>query len=342
MKFFLTKRFFFHFLLLSFALTLSIDVWLQYARHISLCTTASCEVVGEYVRFGELMLIKAGAIFFWVLWLLVFFAGRYDNAWLWGLVTLVLMGALAFDGGLLGFQFVGLREHCQLCMGVGIALFVLVAFFAWIRRSWLILLLGIAVWCGGFAANSVLLFPTDPPALRETSFLTWPDSRNATSTTRVPKYHLFFSLHCGHCSKVIANLAVNTTDQVDWSFHIMDETDEDLKRLAHILASEKTATNPFLEILHWESEEKVPDIAIPETLRPVIDLAKTYFSANGFRGVPTLIVDERPGVRITLAGATNITLYLRQKGILKQLIRFGGSAPKEEEDPLPAEVTEVR
>jgi len=342
LKSFSNKLNFLQFFLILFALTLSIDVWLQYAHHSSLCLTTACQVVGGYVRFGELMLIKAGAIFFWVLWLLVFFAGRYDKKWLWGLISLVLMGALAFDGGLLGFQFMGLQEHCQLCIGVGLALLILVVLFAWIRKSLLIFLLGIAVWCGGFAANSVLIFPTDLPVLQKTAFLSWPRERESAPAKYVPRYHLFFSLSCGHCSRVIANLAVNTTDQVDWTFHIMDHRDADLQRLAHILASNQTSANPFLEILHWESEEKVPPIAIPDSLKDTIELAKTYFTRSGFRGVPTLIVDERPGVRVILAGANNITLYLHQKGLLQQVIRFSGSVHKEEEDPLPPDVTETK
>ncbi|WP_462324404.1 hypothetical protein [Desulfoplanes sp.] len=329
------------FLLLTilFALTLTTDVYLQTTRHASLCITTSCQVVGEYVRFGELMLVKAGAIFFWVLWLLVFFAGRYDKKWLWGLVTLILMGALAFDGGLLGFQFMVLREHCQLCIGVGAALFVLTVLFAWVRRSWLVLLLGLSVWTGGFAANSILVFSTELPPLSETAFLTWPDSRNGTSERLIPRYHLFFSLHCGHCSKVIANLAVNKADQADWTFHIMDSRDEDLERLSQILSANMTAENPFLEILHWESEETVPPIAIPDALREDIDKATTYFSSSGFRGVPLLIVDERPGVRIILSGASRIVGYLRQQGVIKHMINFGAQQLGEE-DPLPAEALE--
>jgi hypothetical protein len=326
------------FVILS-ALTLSVDVYLQATRHTSLCMTTSCQVVGEYVRFGELMLVKAGAIFFWVLWLLVFFAGRYDKKWLWGLITLVIMGALAFDGGLLGFQFVGLREHCQLCIGVGAALFVLVGLFAWVRKSWLILLLGLSVWTGGFAANSILKFSTELPALSETAFLSWPDARTGVSERLIPRYHFFFSLHCGHCSTVIANLAVNKTDQADWSFHIMDSRDEDLMRLSHILSANTTVENPFLQILRWESEETVPKIAIPDSLRGDVEQAQTYFSRSGFRGVPMLIVDERPGVRVILSGASRIVGYLREHGVLKQLIDFK-TFRKMEEDPLPTEVLE--
>jgi hypothetical protein len=325
--------------LCGFALTLTLDVYLQATRHEGLCSTASCQVVGEYVRFGELMLVKAGAIFFWILWLLVFFAGRYDRKWLWGVVTLILMGALAFDGGLLGFQFMGLGERCQLCMGVGAALFVVAALFAWVRKSWLMLLLGLAVWCGGFAANSVLRFTSPLPPLSETAFLTWPESRSGGTSNHIPRYHLFFSLHCGHCSKVIANLAVNRTDQADWTFHVMDGQEEDLLRLSHILSAKMTSENPFLEILHWESEEQVPDIAVPKSLREDVDQATIYFSRSRFSGVPMLIADERPGVRLVLSGANSILAYLHQEGIIRNVIHFG--APRDEEDdPLPAEALE--
>jgi len=35
-------------------------------------------------------------------------------------------------------------------------------------------------------------------------------------------------------------------------------------------------------------------------------------------------------------------LYLHQKGLLQQVIRFSGSVHKEEEDPLPPDVTETK
>ncbi len=326
-------------LLFLFALTLSVDTYLQVFKHTSLCTTHSCQVVGDYVRLGELFLIKAGAICCWVLWLLTFFACRYDKAWLWGLVTLILMGALAFDGGLLGFQFVGLQEHCLLCIGVGTALLILLAVFAWTRRSWLILLLGLAVWCGGFAANSILdLSKEKLPPLSETAFLTWPDAGKGPNRRTAPQYHLFFSLHCGHCSKVIAHLAVNTPNQALWTFHCLDTPDNDLMRLAHILAADMTAKNPFLSILRWESEEQVPEIPLPPTLRQEVDKARTYCTLSGLRGVPRLLVDERPGVRLTLSGESSIVNYLRSQGVIKRMVRF--ETRSQNNDPLPQEASE--
>ncbi len=281
--------------------------------------------MGDYVRLGELALVKAGACFFWTFWLLVFFDGRYEKKWLRGLITLLLMGALAFDGGLLGFQFMGLQEHCLLCVGVGTALFVLAGLLAWVRKSWLVLCLACAVWCGGFAANSVLLVVPDDPALSDTAFLSWPNATVAGNSTDFPQYHLFFSQHCKHCSQVIANLAVNEASHVHWTFHCLDNGEEDLKRLACVLSANMTAENPFLEILHWESEETVPEETnIPEALREEVAQARAYCIRHHLAGVPRLIVDERPGVRLVLSGANSITAYLRQEGILKRLIHFVG------------------
>ncbi|MEJ5242809.1 MAG: hypothetical protein WHT64_04510, partial [Desulfomicrobiaceae bacterium] len=98
---------------------LSLEVWMQAVRHTSLCTTTGCAVVGEYIRFGEGNLLKLGAAFFWLLWLVAFFAGRYPKAWIWGGFGLLVAGALAFDGTLLGFQFVALREFCLICAITG-------------------------------------------------------------------------------------------------------------------------------------------------------------------------------------------------------------------------------
>jgi hypothetical protein len=50
-------------LLFLAALFLSAEVWMQAVRHTSFCTTSACDVVGEYIRFGEGNLIKIGPFF---------------------------------------------------------------------------------------------------------------------------------------------------------------------------------------------------------------------------------------------------------------------------------------
>jgi uncharacterized membrane protein len=321
----MVKRVCFFFPLVIGAL-LSLEVWLQVAHQSSLCTTTSCQVVGEYVKFGELALIKAGAAFFWLLWLLLFFAHRYDKKWLWGSITLLLFGALAFDGALLGFQFVGLGEQCLICIGVALALFISLFLLARIQNSRLLALLGIAIWCGGFAANSVLNFSSKTPPLEECSFYEW----GGEEESKGPEMYLFFSLHCSHCAEVMANLAVNLPGQVRWRFVTTDGRDEDLQRLAHVLAAKNLEKNPFLEVLRIEAEEEVEPVEVPEGLEETIARARTYFVNNGFTGIPVLIARENARRQITLRGSNGIMEYLREKKMIRREIRFPGSGKRAE------------
>lgn len=305
------------FLFLS-ASFLSAEVWMQAIRHTSFCTTSSCDVVGEYVRFGEGNLIKMGAAFFWFLWGLVFFGGRYDRKWIWGSATLLLFGALAFDGAILGFQFMGLKEKCLLCIIVGTLLGVSLGLFSWGRRTVLTFLLGIAVWAGGFTANAVLDLNVTPPAIVDTAFATW-----ETAPDKAPQHVLFFSLHCDHCSKILANLSINAqTLPGKWHLACTDNKEEDLYRLATVLSSPGGKENLFLETLRVESLDKIEPVPVSDDLRQTVRTARAYFKMKGFQGIPVLVVMERPGWEMVLRGENNITEYLRIRGFLQRELHF--------------------
>jgi hypothetical protein len=303
---------------------LSGEVWMQAVRHTSFCTTSACDVVGEYIRFGEGNLIKMGAAFFWFLWGLVFFGGRYDKKWIWGLATLLLFGALAFDGAILGFQFMGLKEKCLLCVIVGASLFVGLCLFSWLRRSLLTVFLGVAVWCGGFTANAVLDLNVVPPAITDTAFATW-----ETAPDNVPQHVLFFSLHCDHCSKILANLSINAhTLPGKWHLASTDNKEDDLYRLATVQNSDASKENLFLEVLRVESMDTIDPVPVSEDLRQTVRTARAYFKMKGFQGVPVLVVMERPGWEMVLRGEGNITEYLRVRGFLQRELQFPRNAPK--------------
>lgn len=317
------------YVLLSFlalaALFLSTEIWLQATRHTSFCTTSSCDVVGEYIRFGEGNLIKMGATFFWILWGLVFFAGRYDKTWLWGSALLIFAGALAFDGALLGFQFVGLKEKCALCIVVAATLFVGLGLLAWTRHSWQILMLGLAIWSGGFLANAVLDLQVIPPMVQNTAFVSYGQD-NSTGT----RHTLFFSLNCDHCSKILANLSINTENlSGQWDLACVDNKEEDFFRLAAVLHSTAGRENPFLEVLRQETLEHPQALPISDTLRQATRTARAYFKISGFQGIPVLIVQERPGWEMALRGETNIMEYLRTRNFVQRELNFFQSAPPE-------------
>ena len=300
------------------ALFLSVEVWMQAVRHTSLCSTTSCAVVGEYIRFGEGNLIKLGAVFFWCLWGVVFFAGRYPKPWFWGLAWLLVAGALAFDGVLLGFQFVALREFCLLCAITGSILLAALLSLAWTRRAVAPIVLGLAVWSGGFVGASVIDFQVQPPALSETVALSWGQTANATARRHV----LFFSLHCSHCSKVLANLAINVEHLGDaaWYFAPLDSREDDLHRLVAVQESPATQDNPFMEVLRVESLEQVPAVPVPEKLRQTVRTARSYFKTKGYDGVPVLVVWEAPGRELVLRGETPIFRYLQERGYLQRSV----------------------
>jgi hypothetical protein len=300
------------------ALILGIDICLKLKRETGLCTTHACKVVGEYLRWDEFSLIILGASFFCILWLILFIACRYDKKWLWTTILLLLSGSLAFDGGLLGFQFMTIKEYCALCIAVGIALFVCLVSTALFRRSIGIALIGIAVWTGAFAANSILKYVPKIPKLSDGAVL----SVTSEKAKKWPEFYLFFSLHCGHCSKVMANLAINNPRDYKWYLLPLDHRPQDMQKLAHLYNLASKSQNLFRDILKFESQEEVEPIVVSEEIDRKVTNARQYFRINRYKGVPLLIVRERPDITLILVGEKRILGYFKQRGILKKYIVF--------------------
>jgi len=301
--------------------TLSVDRLVEMSTGSGMCTTSGCEVVKGYVRFGRDWLVLFGAGFFWLLFVLSVFAVSFGRDWLWHLVVLILLGAMAFDGGLLGYQFMGLRVMCWLCLGVGLALVLSLASLAWVRRSWLILALGAAVWAGGFAANSVLNVTRDTPSLADTAFV----SKEAEKEPPQGDFTLFFSLHCGHCTQLMANIALNEPWSVNWHLSSIDTGEEDLMKLAHAVRNQN-GTEPFVRVLEVKAEDEVQPVEVPEKVIEAARNAQTFFTNRGYEGVPMLIAREGPGREVTLVGTQSIAQYLWERGLLVKWLRSPESA----------------
>ena len=294
------------------ALALTVEDLLNTYANQSLCQTVACGVVGSYVLLGESLLTVAGVFYFALLWALVFFAGRYEEPWLWGGASLVLLGGLAFDGGLLGFQFVYLREFCALCTAVAGVLFLALFLYAGVRRSLIIALLGVAVWTGGFAANSVLTPPKRTPTLDKTVLLSSPADENATPM------QLFFSLDCPACANVMLSLGMRNPRGVSWRFSVLDSDGQALERMAHAREDKLFEMIPFLSILRGKVEEEVPPIQVPSEFKNRVQRAQTWFVNSGYKAVPLLLVRETPGRNVVLKGSEAILEYLVQQGLLPQ------------------------
>ncbi|MCF8105434.1 MAG: hypothetical protein K9K64_08130 [Desulfohalobiaceae bacterium] len=297
------------------ALALTVERFFRLRQEGGLCTTSSCQVVGEQLRIAEIYLIMAGAFFFWLMWLLVFFAGRYQRTWLWNMALIGLFAALAFDGGLLGYQFVGLELACLICAGVGAVLLACLVLTAWSRRSFAVLFIGLGVFASAFTANSLLKFNQDTaPRLEETAFA----RQLAPGEEKGPQMYLFFSLHCGHCTTVLKNLGFQPSAwKVDWHLSCVDTGQEDLEKLAYALSRTKNDESVFLSLLRVKQSPEVPATSVPKELEKQAQQAKAYLKRMGFSGIPTLVALEGPGRKTVLNGAVNIARYLLEKGLIR-------------------------
>jgi len=303
------------------AVGLSLDYILQSLGAGSLCGTEACEVVGGYVRFGEKWLVMLGSLFFWVLFGFFFFACRYERPVLWAVVVLALVGALAFDGALLGYQFVGLGLMCWICVAVAAGLFLVLAALAWRRASLFLLVAGIAVWCGAFAGNSLLQFTPDMSRLQETAFL----EQSASSGQGGPQYYLFFSLECPHCTEVFYNLARAAPTSGTWHFAAVNRDAPSRAKLAWAASSEN-GDSAFARILRAKKVELSGNPSVPENVREATRKAGNYFRSRDFGGVPVLVVLKDNGVRISLTGVQHISRYLWEQGVVSEWARPAGKS----------------
>lgn len=308
------------------AIFLGIEVYFRLFKNKSLCTTESCAIVGDYVRIGEINLIILGLIFLSILGFLLFFYNIFKdkNKWIIYFLYLLFGVGIAADSVLFGFQIVLLKEFCQICfIFAGVLLLSLLA-FGLSQKKYLFLISSISVYLVVIGSFFLLDLPKKqvdlPPTLQDLKSIYWAKK----DAPAFPKAYLFMSFHCEHCSKVLANLAVNSkAANMRWHIFPLDSKEADLKKLYYLLNSKDTLANPFLEILKVESGEV--DISQqkvePKLLEQVRDTQK-YFINQGFQGVPVLILEEGPGKKVILTGSNTIIEYLKEKGFLEKILNF--------------------
>jgi len=226
------------------ALLLSLEYWLQQSGHGGLCPTAGCAVAGASVKYGEIMFIGMGVIFFWVLAAVLFLGRLTDRAWIWKLAAIVLTAGLAFDGGILGFQRFGIQETCILCYAVGAVLLLILLTHGWTRRSLATVVMGLAVWSAGFASQAMFVFPERTPELPQIVLIT-----HATDQPDSAELYYFFSLHCPFCTQVLASLAKHQPQSGTWNLVPLDSKPEDQRKLSALLEHPQISDNPFQAVL---------------------------------------------------------------------------------------------
>lgn len=299
---------------------LTVEIALQIFGGTSLCGVSDCKVAGEYIRFGETVLVQAGAVFFWLFFLLAFLAVRYPSVTFWQFAVLAsLYGSVAFDGALLGFQFLQLKLFCKICAGVGVALLLTAISFACWKKSWRIFLLSLVVWISGFMANGLLLWSdTGEIAKLEQSILI----KIENSIGDYPKYHFFFSLHCGHCEDLLTDFSVNNdllTENGNWYFHPVDLEQDDIAKLSLLPEIPEVKNNIFYAILKVK-QMQYRNLPMPEKkFFTVGKKAQAFFMAGGYSGIPLMIVRINPSVTLAFQGNEAIMKWLSGQKLIKRL-----------------------
>ena len=274
----------------------------------SLCQTSACEIVAKYVRFGEATLLAAGTCFFLLLAGAVFFCRRYfNNPLIAKFPLLLLVGSAAFDGALIGFQFVTLGQKCAICLMVAATLISVGILYSASLRKWSIALLCISAWVAGFIANSVLIMPDVTVTNSGMVFY----ERDAAEKIKNPATAtLIFSLNCPHCKDVLKLLAEKNPNDMKWRFAIVDGDKDIITKLGLFYDNAADSDNPFKLLL----ETKDKDIPLPpKILDKFPDLtrqARIFLSNIGITGIPVLVIDITPDKKIILTGTKEITNYL--------------------------------
>lgn len=303
------------------ALLLGIELFLQ-NKGESFCKTATCDIIGDYTRFGETFILGAGVQFFLVTATLFFFIYKYrktEITWLTTLVSLLLVGAMAFEGVLLGFQFFSLQSVCLLCAAVFGTIFVLLLLWSVALHSPRLLLFGIAVCCAGIAGMYTL---NTAPGLGKSELGLDAVYKQAGFTDRqVQKRRLtlIISMTCPHCSTVVRQMALHKNLLSDdlLAFAFTDKKDQPLQAVG-LFAANMARSDDILSFLYFVKTGQAgkntafhrPDDAVLDAVRKQSLHTGQFLRLLGLNGVPVLVADENSEQIRILVGAKAILEYL--------------------------------
>ncbi len=287
---------------------LSAEVLLQIYKGKSVCPNEVCALVGEYVLIGERGLMTIGAAFFWILFGLIFFSRRYPRPWLKALPQIALLGALSFDGLLMGFQVFKIQKLCLICLATALVLIAIHLVYSFGLKSFAVAVAGLAVWAGAFAGNGLLKMPQGPKA--PVNFVFY--SLRATNGPEFPRLTLIFSLHCPHCLKVIERLSEIPPGSLNIRLATVDTDAEALEKLSFFLKEAPKSDQPLSLLLKFKRSASSEKRAIPAGLVAAAQAARKFLFAQGLYGIPVLMVEEGPDRRLILSGEEAIMTYLQQ------------------------------
>ncbi len=308
---------------LIFGLLLILDVYLTTHGREGLCSSSGCKVASSLINIRESFLILTGAALYLILFLLFFFQLRYPaKKILYHIPWLLLLGAISFDGVLIGF-LIKTKTLCYLCLSMGASLFFVLALYSVYQKKILSFFLGIVIWTCSFSA--IYLLKTQsvriPPMVEGRMIHIFP-----TNGLKF-RANLFISLHCIHCYHVLYNLAhLKRSHKVEWNIYFLAKSREDKLKIAHMLMDKEIKKYPFRVILKYRNMEKISPIPVPSYIDKRLKATQKFFMARGFEGVPVLIATT-PSVEISIVGVTEIAKFLLQEKVVKKWYFFRNPTP---------------
>jgi hypothetical protein len=306
------KKFFVKYLPLAVTLlgaaALSLESYLSLS-HKSLCRSTACEVVGRYLTIGTPILVAAGALFFWFLALVLFFAGRYPDR-LKILPFILLALALAIDSSLMGFQFFTIHQTCLLCISVATLLILITILYCYSTRSFVILTCLILVWTGGFAVHKIMIMPPPQGASTNMVFFTTGKAYAPPSNDK-RQMTLIVSMNCPHCLEVISFLAGRYPLDIKIKLAAIDTDPLSLAKLNLFLQQAPTSVNPFKLLREIkEDTSSNANTQIPPTLKNQTQNGVNFLNNLGITNIPVLIFEPSPNEKKIMAGSTEIISFI--------------------------------
>lgn len=294
-------------LTLGGALILSIESILALFNK-SICTTKACEVVGRYLAISEAHLVTLGAIFLWVLFLVFYFSGKYQNGY--RIPLFFLAPALAVDSSLIGFQIFTIQQNCVLCIAVAVLLIVISLIYCLDKKLYLILLCLSLIWIGCFTSHKIMRMPPPTAAYSKMIFSPERAAPKHKAEKPMPKLTLIMSMNCDHCLKVIQYLANQYPKFNNIQLASIDSDISSLQKIASFLEKQKEAENPYQLLGDLKKTPLPPDGMTHKSLAQKGTNSLTFLSNLGIREIPVLLVENSQYQKEILIGSDKILSFL--------------------------------
>ncbi|MCX5875297.1 MAG: hypothetical protein NT087_03165 [Deltaproteobacteria bacterium] len=294
---------------LAGAAALSLESYLSLGQR-SLCPTQACQTVGRYLIFDGSLLVAAGAIFFWLLTIVLFFAGRYPDRFK-NAPFYFLALALAIDSSLVGFQFFTIQQKCLLCISVALLLAVISLLYCFSKKSFVILVCFALLWIGGFTVQKIMIITPPTGAFANMTFFTSKIIRDIPgSANKHTDMTLIMSVNCSHCLEVISFLAQHYPLDANIKLAAIDSDTRSLAKLSLFLQQAPVAENPFRLLKEIKESASATPATITDALKTQTKNGSIFLSNIGIKNIPVLMVNISENEKKILIGTSEIIPYL--------------------------------